>query len=322
MAVAQNIVVGKDLTNKERYEEGYRLIGNHSAVKVCEYCRKSIKGVDVCYKNTFYGINSWRCVQMSPTFFCDHRCVFCWRNTDYAWPKWQGPVDGPKLIVDECIKQQKTYLQGFQGNKKANMNKFNEAMDPNQFAISLSGEPTFYPYLDELIKEIKKIGTAFLVTNGTNPKTLEKLIKNNAMPTQMYLTLPAPNEEIYNKICNPIKKDNWKNILKSLKLLNQFKRSTIRLTLVKNLNMINPEQYAELIKTAKPDFVEAKAFVCVGYSKYRLNIEDMPRHNEIKNFAERLSKLINYKIKDEKKESRVVLLSNLNNPSIHSRVYN
>ena len=304
---------------KDLEKQGYRFVGKHSAIKVCLWCKKSLRNEDVCYKEAFYGIKSHRCVQMTPCFICSQRCAFCWRDIDFTPTRFKGKIDEPKFIVDECIKQQRKYLQGFKGNEKINMKKFNEAMAPNQFAISLSGEPTFYPKLDGLIKEIKKIGTAFLVTNGTNPKMLNKLIRNNAVPTQMYITLPAPNEEIYNKICNPLKKDNWKNILKSLKLLNKFKRSTIRLTLVKNVNMLNPEQYAELINIANPDFVECKAYVNVGYSKQRLPIESMPRHEEIKEFAKKLSKLINYKIKDEKKESRVVLLQR-NNPSIRARI--
>jgi tRNA wybutosine-synthesizing protein 1 len=46
----------------------------------------------------------------------------------------------------------------------------------------------------------------------------------------------------------------------------------------------------------------------VGYSQQRLSIENMPRHEEIRAFSERIAKLSNYRIKDEKKESRVVLL--------------
>jgi len=304
---------------KDLEKQGYRMVGKHSAIKVCLWCKKSLRDEDCCYKEKFYGIKSHRCVQMTLCFICSQRCQFCWRDIEFTPVKFTGKVDKPKFIVDECIKQQRKYLEGFKGNPKTNMKKFEEAMNPNQFAISLSGEPTFYPYLGELIKEIKKIGTAFLVSNGTNPGMLDKLIKSNAMPTQMYLTLPAPNEKIYNKVCKPLMKDNWKNILKSLKLLNKFKRSTIRLTLVKNLNMLNPEQYAKLINIAKPDFVECKAYVNVGYSKQRLSIENMPRHNEIKDFAKKLSKLINYKVKDEKKESRVVLLQR-NNPSIGTRI--
>ena len=44
------------------------------------------------------------------------------------------------------------------------------------FAISLTGEPTLYPKLPELIKEIHSRGkTSFLVTNGQHPEVLQKL---------------------------------------------------------------------------------------------------------------------------------------------------
>jgi len=76
--------------------------------------------------------------------------------------------------------------------------------------------------------------------------------------------------------------------------------------------MVNPEQYAELIEKAQPDFVEIKAYMWVGYSQQRLEIKNMPRHPEIKEFTNKIAKhLKNYKIKDEKKESRVVLLSRI-----------
>lgn len=296
------------LKKKDLEKQGYRLVGNHSAIKVCLWTKKSIRNEDVCYKNTFYGINSHRCVQMTPSlFFCNNRCLHCWRDIDFTFPKWKGPIDKPKDIIDGCIKAHVEYLQGFGGNPKTNRKNYLQALKPIHFAISLSGEPTFYPKLPELIKELKKRKiSSFLVTNGTNPEMLKKLIKNQ--PTQLYITLPAPDEETYIKVCNPLIKDGWKKIQGSLKLLSKFKRSTIRLTLVKNINMIKPEKYAELIQKSNPKFVECKAYVYVGYSRQRLSIKNMPLHKEIKDFAKKIEKNSNYKIIDEKKESRVILL--------------
>lgn len=292
---------------KDLEKQGYRLIGNHSAVKVCLWTKKAIKAKDVCYKNTFYGINSHRCVQMTPSLnFCNQRCFWCWRDIEFTKSKWEGKIDEPKFIIDECIKQQIDYIQGFGGYKDTNFKRFREASKPLHFAISLSGEPTLYPKLPELIKELKKRDiTSFLVTNGTNPSMLKKLVKQQ--PTQLYLTLPAPDEEIYLKVCNPLIKDGWKKINQSLSLLKKFKRSTIRLTLAKNINMLKPEKYAELVKD-KADFIEAKSYMWVGYSRERLDIKNMPLHNEIKEFAKIIAKKAKLKIIDEKKESRVVLL--------------
>jgi len=303
-----SVVEEKELKNRKRYIEGYRLIGNHSAVKVCEYCRKAITGKDVCYKNTFYGIESWRCVQMSPTFFCDHKCVFCWRNTDYAWPKWQGPVDEPKLIVDECIKAHVEFLQGFKGNSNVVKERLKEMEKPLHFAISLTGEPTMYPKLPEMIGYIREKGmTSFVVTNGTIPKMVEKLVKHQ--PTQMYISVYGPNEEIYRKTANPIKKDSWEQLQKSLSMIKKFKRNTIRLTLVKGYNFTNPEGYAKLIEKYKPMFVEAKGYVFVGHSQQRLEVRNMPYHHEIMDFAKKIEENSSYKVIDSKKESKVALLA-------------
>jgi len=58
-----------------------------------------------------------------------------------------------------------------------------------------------------------------------------------------------------------------------------------------------------------PNFVEVKAFMSVGGARKRLPYEAMPMHSEIKEFAEQLEKNSSYRIRDEKSDSRVVLLA-------------
>jgi tRNA wybutosine-synthesizing protein 1 len=308
MAIALNVLEEqKDLKDKKRYNEGYRLVGNHSAVKVCEYCKKAIRGQDVCYKNTFYGIESWRCVQMSPTFFCDHRCVFCWRDIEYVWPKWQGPVDDPKDIVEGCIKAHVQLLQGFKGSSKSVDERVKAMGKPLHFAISLTGEPTMYPKLPEMIDYIKQKGmTAFLVTNGTIPDMVEKLIEHQ--PTQLYISVYGCDKEMHQRTANPITKDAWEKLQKSLSMMNKFKRNVMRLTLVKDYNFMNPEGYAKLIEKYKPMFVEAKGFSHIGHSQERLEAKNMPYNDEILEFAKKIEENSSYKVIDSKKESRVALL--------------
>lgn len=295
------------LRKKTLENQGYRLVGDHSVIKICLWCKKSLKDEDTCYKNTFYGINSHRCVQMSPIIdVCSLSCEWCWRDVNKTSLKLDV-VNSPKEIIDGCIKEQKKILQGFLGNKKTNLKKFKEAMKPKHFAISLTGEPTYYPELPELINELKKREiSSFLVTNGTNPDMLKKLIKNQ--PTQLYITLPAPDEDVFKRVCRPLIKNAWGNILESLSLMSKFKRNVVRLTLVKDLNMLNPDGYSKLIKKAKPFFVEVKAGMATGYARYRIGYEQMPLHSEIKEFSKQIAKFTNYKVMDEKKESRVVLL--------------
>ena len=309
MAIALNVFQEQqDLKAKKRYDEGYRLVGSHSAVKICGYCKKAITGKDVCYKNTFYGIESWRCVQMSPTFFCDHRCVFCWRDIDYVWPKWQGPVDEPRDIVEGCIKAHIELLQGFKGNSKAAEERLKEMGKPLHFAISLTGEPTMYPRLPEMIDYIKDKGmTVFLVTNGTIPDMVEKLIEHQ--PTQMYISVYGCNKEMHQRTANPITQDAWERLNRSLSMLTKFKRNVMRLTLVRGFNFMDPEGYAELIEKYKPMFVEAKGYSYVGHSQERLEVSNMPYHHEILEFAKKIEENSSYKVIDSKPESKVALLA-------------
>jgi tRNA wybutosine-synthesizing protein 1 len=293
---------------KQLEKQGYRLVGSHSAVKVCEWTKKSLREENVCYKCDFYGIKSWCCVQMTPALTtCSHRCVWCWRDINHTEPKWQGNAESPTQIIQGCIQAHKKLLCGFKGNEKTNKKRYAAAMQPMHFAISLSGEPTFYPKLPQLVDELKKQGiTSFIVTNGTNPEMLKKLLRHQ--PTQLYLTLPAPDEKIYLKSCSPLVKGSWQRILKSLKLLKKFKRSAIRLTLTREINFTNPEGYAKLIKLANPNFVELKAYMAVGFSRKRLGMKFMPTHTEILKFARKVAKAAGLKLVSQKKESRVVLL--------------
>jgi wyosine [tRNA(Phe)-imidazoG37] synthetase (radical SAM superfamily) len=51
--------------------------------------------------------------------------------------------------------------------------------------------------------------------------------------------------------------------------------------------------------------------MAVGFARLqnRIKYDDMASHEEIKEFAEKITNSIGYKIKDEKKDSRVILLS-------------
>ncbi len=297
----------------ELEQAGYRFVGEHkhSAVKICHWTRKSLLDRGVCYKELFYGrdlgIQSHRCLQLTPSLpFCDHRCVYCWRNTNVTSPRWVGEVDEPASILDGAILAQRRLLSGFGGNPNVDGKKFKEAQNPKHCAISLAGEPTLYPKINELIEECGRRGmTSFLVTNGQHPEILDHI----AEPTQLYISVVAPDLKTYGVICLPKLEDGWGRLGQSLELMPSFKcRKVIRLTLVKGLNLKDAPGYAKLIEKAEPDFVEAKAYMFVGFSRARLSMENMPLHQEIKVFAEGLARETGYKLADESESSRVILL--------------
>ena len=73
-------------------------------------------------------------------------------------------------------------------------------------------------------------------------------------------------------------------------------------------NFVDPEGYARLIEKYKPMFVEAKGYVFVGHSQGRLEVANMPYHDEIMEFANKIEENSSYKVIDEKRESKVALL--------------
>ncbi len=185
------------------------------------------------------------------------------------------------------------------------MTRWKEAFEPKHVAISLAGEPTLYPYLPELIEEFhKKSMTTFVVTNGTNPDMVGKL-----KPSQLYISLNAPDKETYQKACAPLA-DTWENIKQSLEIMKgSGTRTAVRITLTKGVNMNAPEGYAHLIGLAEPDYVELKAYMHLGFSRNRLTRDSMPSHEEVLDFSKQVAKALDYSIADGSEKSRVVLLS-------------
>ncbi|MBZ2165280.1 4-demethylwyosine synthase TYW1 [Methanobacterium spitsbergense] len=292
-------------------KKGYRFAGDlkHAAAKVCHWTKKSLLDEGVCYKEKFYGIESHRCLQMSPSIpFCHQKCSFCWRDISITKTEWDEDFDEPKVIIDDCIDAQRNLLCGFFGNSLANKKKLKESQEPKNAAISLAGEPMLYPRINDLISEfIRRDFTTFLVTNGMTPSKLENLEKE---PTQLYISLDAPNKEVYNEVCQPQISGGWERLNKSLNLLSSFDcRKVLRTTCVKDYNMKNPKEYANIIKRSNPDFIEIKAYMYVGSSRDRLVLENMPSLNDVQIFAESIAKLCDREIVNSASESRVVLLA-------------
>ena len=136
-----------------------------------------------------------------------------------------------------------------------------EAMNPNHAAISLDGEPLLYPNISGLVEEFRNRNmTTFIVTNGTLPHVINNM---DSLPTQLYVTLPAPNEHLYKKVCRPMVKQGWDNLMKTLDHLSSLScRTLVRLTAVKNLNLNEGliEEYVKLIQKTNPHFFEIKGF--------------------------------------------------------------
>jgi tRNA wybutosine-synthesizing protein 1 len=300
-------------------KQNYHLVGKHSAVKRCKWLYEALVHDRACYKQKFYGIKSHQCIQMTPSlFYCTQQCLFCWRaqsgDLQIKWDEMKLPNwDSAEEIAQGSLKVQDAILSGYKGNPKTNWKKFREALTPRHVAISLTGEPTLYEPLGELIRTFHNRGfTTFLVSNGTLPNKLAELSEE---PTQLYISVCAPNEKVFKRVCRPHFPNAWAKLNETLSFLPSFRCPTvIRMTLVKGLNMETVDGYAELVEKANPTYIEAKAYMHIGFSCLRLDYKRMPAHKEVYDFATRLAERTRYTIIDESVESRVVLLSKRKKP--------
>lgn len=291
------------------HRQGYNFIAENSsaAVKPCMWCKRALRGGEQCYKHQFYGIESWRCVQMTPTLRCNQRCLFCWRSMEHEITSETELT--PEEIIAAIPRMQR---KGLSGDKPwCDPERWETATSrPNQYAISLSGEPTLYSRLPDLIDQLRTAGNSvFVVSNGTIPQMIRKI-----RPTQLYLSLDAADITGYTQLCRPMGNPAamWENIQTSLSLLQNKEdegvRTAIRTTLVKGYNDHNPEGTASLIKKASPRFVEIKGYMYLGYSRMRLPETAVPAMDEIRTFARAVAQHADYQILDENAPSRVVCL--------------
>ena len=283
-------------------KQGYQFITPNSsaAVKPCMWNKRALKGGEMCYKAQFYGIESHRCVQMTPTLRCNQQCLFCWRSFEHeVTEEVECP---PSVIIENLRRIQKRALSGYKVSPSVTQERFAEALDPTMVAISLSGEPTCYSHLPELIDGLNTEGyTTFLVSNGTRPEVLAR-----CRPYQIYVSLDAPDRETYLHLCRP-REDYWDRIHESLAGL-AGRRSAIRTTVVRGYNDFSPEGYAAIYQDSGALFVEVKGYMYLGYSRNRLQRDQMPEHSEVRAFAEKITEHCDYIIRDESPVSRVVCL--------------
>ena len=296
---------------EELERQQYRIVGEnkHSAVKVCGWTKNMLRGQGGCYKLKFYGIMSHQCMQATTSISCANRCEFCWRG--YKAPvskEWKWGVDEPEEIIEGSLAAHEKLLYGFKGHPKTPLSLYEQSKDVRHVALSLTGEPITYPRINEAIAGFHKRGiSTFMVTNAQ----YDEQIRDLAPVTQLYLSLDAPTKELLREIDRPLFPDYWERLNRSLEYLKEKNgRTAIRITAIKDRNMVLPEEYAKLILAGDPDFVEVKAYMFVGASRQVLSIKNMPYHEEVLDFTkELLAHLPGYGVASEHKPSRVVLLA-------------
>ncbi|KAM9058705.1 S-adenosyl-L-methionine-dependent tRNA 4-demethylwyosine synthase TYW1 isoform 3-T5 [Megaptera novaeangliae] len=291
-------------------KQGYQLIGSHSGVKLCRWTKSMLRGRGGCYKHTFYGIESHRCMETTPSLACANKCVFCWRHhTNPVGTEWRWKMDQAEMILKEAIENHQNMMKQFRGVPGVREERFEEGMTVKHCALSLVGEPIMYPEINRFLKLLHECKiSSFLVTNAQFPAE----IRNLKPVTQLYVSVDASTKESLKKIDRPLFKDFWQRFLDSLKALAAKQQRTVyRLTLVKAWNVDELQAYARLVSLGNPDFIEVKGVTYCGESSASsLTMANVPWHEEVVRFVCELVDLIaDYEIACEHEHSSCLLIA-------------
>ncbi|KAK0715879.1 hypothetical protein B0H67DRAFT_581866 [Lasiosphaeris hirsuta] len=290
IALVKEMVPKGSPTYNSLTKQGYQIVGSHSGVKICRWTKSSLRGRGSCYKYSFYGINSHQCMETTPSLSCSNKCVFCWRHgTNPVGTTWRWVVDPPKLIFDGVREGHYKKIKMMRGVPGVRAERFAEAMRIRHCALSLVGEPIFYPHINEFLGMLhgERI-SSFLVCNAQHPDELAAL----QHVTQLYVSIDASNRESLRRIDRPLHRDFWERFQRCLEILRErrFRQRTVfRLTLVKGFNVEDEaEGYADLVEKGLPCFIEVKGVTYCGTSTSAgagLTMANVPFYQEVCDFV-------------------------------------
>uniref|UniRef100_A0A8C2JIY5 tRNA 4-demethylwyosine synthase (AdoMet-dependent) n=1 Tax=Cyprinus carpio TaxID=7962 RepID=A0A8C2JIY5_CYPCA len=278
--------------------------------KPCRSTVSMLRGRGGCYKHTFYGIESHRCMETTPSLACANKCVFCWRHhTNPVGTEWRWKMDPAEKIIQEAVENHKNMIRQFRGVPGVRPERFEEGLTVKHCALSLVGEPIMYPEINSFLRLLHQQNiSSFLVTNAQFPEEIRSLVP----VTQLYVSVDASTKDSLKKIDRPLFKDFWQRFLDSLRALGEKQQRTVyRLTLVKAWNVDELKAYADLIALGQPDFIEVKGVTYCGESSASsLTMANVPWHEEVIYFVQQLANLLpDYEIACEHEHSNCLLLA-------------
>ncbi|PHH73104.1 hypothetical protein CDD80_4034 [Ophiocordyceps camponoti-rufipedis] len=292
-AVVKEMVPRDSPTYAALTKQGYTIVGSHSGVKICRWTKSALRGRGSCYKYSLYGINSHQCMETTPSLSCSNKCVFCWRHgTNPVGTTWRWVVDAPDVIFRGVKEGHYSKIRMMRGVPGVRAERYAEALRIRHCALSLVGEPIFYPYINEFLALLHAEGiSSFLVCNAQHPDQLAAL----KAVTQLYVSIDASNRESLRKIDRPLHRDFWERFLRCLDILREKRfrhRTVFRLTLVKGFNVADEvEGYARLVERGLPCFIEVKGVTYCGTSTSAnagISMSNVPFYWEVCDFVRAL----------------------------------
>lgn len=207
---------------------------------------------------------------------------YSWRHhTNPVGKEWKWAHDNPEFIVEQAVTKHKEMVKQMKGVPGVKPERYQEACQSiRHCALSLVGEPIMYPEINrylELLHE-RNIST-FLVTNAQFPERIETLTPI----TQLYISVDAPTKDDLKAVDRPLFSDFWERFIQSMKAISDKQQRTVyRMTLVKDMNMGQIEEYAKLIDLGRPTLIEIKGVTfCGDLNASSMTMQNVPFHQEV-----------------------------------------
>ena len=212
----------------------------------------------------------------------------------------------PETILAGVHRLQKKALAGYNAvlDNTVTEEKWKEALAPKHVAISLSGEPTLYSRLPELADLFNANGyTTFVVRTARTRTCSQNAGRSSSTSRSMHLT------ETYERpACRwATRTGTGAGYRRALPNYQQnARRCGSRLS--PGTTTQSRRATPGSSRTQGHTFVEVKGYMYLGYSRNRLQRNNMPEHAQVRKFAERITASCDYKIRDENPLSRVICL--------------
>ncbi len=171
---------------------------------------------------------------------CNFDCIYCELERAKPIIKYDNPPS-----VDEIFKEAQKAVNQF---------------DFDVLTITSNGEPTLYPYLDELIDKLKKLNKKLLILSNSstiNQKQIQNALKKLDI---VKLSLDSVNPKTFKKIDRPYKDISLQNIINGIIEFRQNYKGEliIEVLVVKGINDKKEEFIAlnDVLSKIKPDRVD------------------------------------------------------------------
>lgn len=183
-------------------------------------------------------------IQIDLEAWCNHNCSFC------SYRKEDGYNKNMLKLIDGCSSDECKPIG--RASEKSRLPRTIAETLPKQMrqsgvpAIELTGggEPTMWPYFDELLSNLILNGIEIgLVTNGSNlpEKRIRHLAEYNKT-LWVRFSMDASNQDIHKKI-HRTSKDEFEKIIKSLKQMVQYKHDNL---VIGVSFIITPDNYLDI----------------------------------------------------------------------------